>query len=353
MTDEFTISLRSNNDLTTNEFVELAVAAEEAGIDQIWVSDDLFFRSAPVMLTAAANRTRTIRLGTGIVNPYTMHPAEMAMFARSLAEVSGGRALLGVAAGAEDFLSWIGIERTRPLRTTREMVTGLRYLLDGRTDLRPEGWMTEGRMRFGDDLEGTIGIYVGAMSPRMLRLSGELADGVLPLLFPPERYVEARKLVLEGAADAGRPSADVDVAACIWCSISADRDEARAALARKIAYYGPSFSPHVLDGLGVCADDLKPARTAIDAGDAAEAVRRLPSAVLRLGIAGDASDVLERLESLIDLGAQHVSFGPPLGPDPGEAISLLRKQVIPELRKIGGRPSLDAVTGSRPPGVAR
>lgn len=334
MTSDVTLSLRCNNDLTTAEFVELAVAAETAGIDQIWVSDDLFFRSATVMLTVAAGRTDTIRLGTGIVNPYTIHPAEMAMFVRSLAEVSGGRALLGVAAGAEDFLSWIGIERTRPLSTVRDAITGLRCLLDGRTDLRPAGWQPDSRMRFGAELEGTIGLYVGAMSPKMLRLSGELADGVLPLLFPPERYGEARAHVLDGVSAAGRSPDEVDVAACVWCSIDSDRGDARAALARKIAYYGASFSPHVLDGIGLCADDLMPARAAIDAGRADDAVRLLPSDALQLGIAGDADDVVQRLCALMELGAKHISFGPPLGPDPMAAIDILRTQIIPELRRV-------------------
>lgn len=334
MTSQITLSLRCNNDLTTEEFVGLAEAAEAAGIDQIWVSDDLFFRSATVMLTVAAGRTSTIRLGTGIVNPYTIHPAEMAMFARSLAEVSGGRALLGIAAGAEDFLSWVGLERTRPLSTVREALTALRFLLDGRADLRPDGWQPDSRMRFGADLEGAIGLYVGAMSPKMLRLAGELADGVLPLLFPPERYAEARALVLDGSTAAGRAPDTVDVAACVWCSIDADRAAARAALARKIAYYGASFSPHVLDGLGLRADDLMPAREAIDAGRDDEAVRLLPDDALQLGIAGDTDDVLQRLVGLVELGATHISFGPPLGPDPMAAVDLLRTHVIPELRRI-------------------
>lgn len=338
MTSELTFSLRNNNDLTTDEFVELAVAAEEAGLDQIWVSDDLFFRSATVMLTVAAGRTDTIRLGTGILNPYTIHPAEMAMFARTLAEVSDGRALLGIAAGAEDFLGWVGIDRTRPLTTTREAIVGLRYLLDDRPDLRPADWQVDGRMRFGEELAGRIGLYVGAMSPKMLRMSGELADGVLPLLFPPERYGEARSLVREGAVSAGRSPDDVDVAACLWCSLGPDRDEARAALARKIAYFGPSFSPHVLDGIGLTAADLMPARDAIDAGRADDALRLLPSDALRLGIAGDADDVVERLGALVDLGARHISFGPPLGPDPMVAIDILRTAVIPELRRgVPGR----------------
>ncbi len=69
-------SLRLNNDLTIPEYVALAQAAEASGFDQIWVSHDLFLRSAPVILAAIAQATTRIQMGTGILNPYTIHPAE-------------------------------------------------------------------------------------------------------------------------------------------------------------------------------------------------------------------------------------------------------------------------------------
>src|SRR5690606_18164418 len=84
-------SLRFNNDLPADEYVRLVQAAEQAGIDQFWVSNDLFLRSAPVILTAVALATERIEIGTCIVNPYTLHPAEIAMMAATLDEVSGGR----------------------------------------------------------------------------------------------------------------------------------------------------------------------------------------------------------------------------------------------------------------------
>src|SRR5918994_2531446 len=120
MTDDPPVrtSLRLNNDVGVDEFVELARLAESLGFDQIWLSNDLFFRSAPVVLAAAATATSAIRLGTCVLNPYSMHPAEIAMTAATLQELSRGRFLLGLAAGAEDFLRWAGIERPSPIRRT-------------------------------------------------------------------------------------------------------------------------------------------------------------------------------------------------------------------------------------------
>ncbi len=80
-------SLRVNNDLGVEEFFAVAVRAERAGFDQLWVSNDLFWQSAPVLLSAAATRTERIMLGCGIFNPYTIHPAEIAMLAASLQDL--------------------------------------------------------------------------------------------------------------------------------------------------------------------------------------------------------------------------------------------------------------------------
>src|SRR5215211_4699695 len=113
-------SVRFNNDLPVTNYLRLAQAAEAGGFDQFWVSHDLFLRSAPVILTAVAGVTRRIELGTCIVNPYTLNPAEMAMMAATLDEVSGGRFNLGLGAGAAQFLKWIGIEQTRPLTAVAE-----------------------------------------------------------------------------------------------------------------------------------------------------------------------------------------------------------------------------------------
>lgn len=333
MNTDVTFSLRLNNDLSVNDFVDLAVLADHSGFDQLWLSDDLFFNSAMVGLTLAATSTQRLRVGTGILNPYTIHPAEMAMFARTLSNVSNGRFLLGVAAGAEDFLGWVGVTRDRPLSSVRSMILGLRHLLDGAPEL-PDGWKDEACMRVDDEVGTRVPIYVGAMSPKMLRLAGETADGVLPLLFPPERYGEARAQVVAGAESAGRDPEAVDIAACVWCSLADDSAAATAAMALKIAYYGSSFSPHVLAGLGLEAADLLPARRALDAGQYDQARRLLPSAALQLGIAGNSTEVIDRTSALMEKGATHVSFGPPLGPDMFTSVELLSRTVVPELQRF-------------------
>lgn len=326
-------SLRLNNDLPFEELSELAVTAEAAGFDQLWVSHDLLLRSAPVLLGALAMRTTTLELGIGIVNPYSIHPAELAMMAASLQEVSDGRFRLGLSAGAAEFLGWVGLERPLPLTRTREALRAIRALVEGGRPADVEGagtgWSDHARLRTPPT---QVPIHVGAMSPKMLALAGAEAEGVLPLLFPPEHFPVARDHVVAGAEAVGRDPDEVDIAACVWASVDDDGDRADRALAEKLAYYGPSFSTYLLSRAGIDLADFDPVTAALERGDVDDAVAHVTPAMLRLGISGTAADVLHRCELLVDQGARHISFGPPLGPDPIAAVQHLGSGVMDPLR---------------------
>jgi 5,10-methylenetetrahydromethanopterin reductase len=329
-------SLRLNNDLGVDTFVSLAVAAEEAGFDQLWLSHDLFWRSAPVMLSAAAVATERISLGIGIANPYSAHPAEIAMHAATLQELTGGRFLLGLGAGAEEFLGWAGIPRPRPLARTRDAVLACRALLRrGRPADEPAlqgtepAWQPEGHLRWPGP---HVPIYLGVMGPRMTALAGEFADGVLALSYPPERAAVSARVVREAARAAGRDPESLDVPACFWVSIDDDVERARTELATKLAYYGPSISAPLLAEAGLRPEDFVPAARALETDCPAAAARLITDEMLALGIAGDADAVTARCRGLLAAGATHLSFGPPLGADPVAAVVLLGEAVLPQLR---------------------
>jgi len=327
-------SIRFNNDRPVREYMALAQAAEAAGFDQFWVSDDLFLYGVWPILAACATVTERIQLGTCIINPYTMHPAEIAMQAVSLDELSQGRALVGLGAGAGDFLGWVGLPQERPLTRIVETIQVLRALFNGEV-VTHQGrelgqWSPEAYMRVPTR---QIPIYLGAMSPKMLEAIGAYADGGLPLLFPPEHYHAARAHVDAGLAAQGRAPEDVDMAACIWVSVGDDAQAAEAVLRQKIAYYGHALSDTILANLGVDRSEFIPIEHAIQHDhDEARACAMVTPAMLKIGITGSAADLLPRLTALIDAGARHISFGPPLGPDPLAAIAVLGREVLPALR---------------------
>lgn len=327
-------SLRLNNDLPVSEYVRLAQIAEAAGFDQFWVSDDLFLRSAPVILTAVAAATQRIEIGTCIVNPYTINPAELAMMAATLDEYSGGRFNLGLSSGAGDFLGWIGIQQERPRSDVIETVTVINRLLSGERAAHDGAflrWTDEAYLRFKP--RRRVPIYLGAMSPRMLEATGQVADGGLPLLFPPEHYAKVMPHIQTGAQAAGRDLAALDIAACVWCSLDDDRAAAEDALKEKIAYYGHAMSATILTGLGLTHDDFAPIAHAVQVeNDLARARDMVTPAMLRIGIAGTPRDLIARLEALVALGVRHISLGPPIGPDVARALERIGRDVIPYFR---------------------
>jgi 5,10-methylenetetrahydromethanopterin reductase len=327
-------SIRLNNDLTLDEYTRLARAAEEVGFDQLYVSNDLFLRSGPVILAAIAGATERIEIGSGILNPYTIHPAEIAMLAATMDELSGNRFNLGLAAGAADFLDWVGLSHGKPLAAVRETVTAIRGLLAGeRVPLDGEflRWGEEAYLRF--QAPRVTPIYLGAMGPRMLQLAGEIADGVLPLLFPPEHYYAVRPLIERGIEGRDPALGELDMPACIWVSLAEDAAAARRALAEKVAYYGYALSPLILDRLGLTVADFDAVKQAIAVeNDVEKAIGMVTDQMLQIGVVGRPGDLIARLEPLVEAGADHLSFGPPLGPDRLEAVQLLGRHVLAHFR---------------------
>ena len=329
-------SLRFNNDLPVQDYVRYAQAAEAAGFDQFWVSNDLFLRSAAVILSAVAMSTEGIEIGSCIFNPFTMNPAEIAMLAATLDELSGGRFNLGISSGAEDFIRWLGMDFRYPRSRVLEAIAAINKLTSNQNAAAAGvamQWTEEAWLRFRSGRR--VPIYLGALSPKMLEEIGAVADGGLPLLFPPEHYANVLPYVHRGLERSGRRLSDIDLAACIWCSISDDQAAAEAMLADKIAYYGHAMSPTLLQQLGLSQGDFEPIRQAwhID-GDQQRARQMVTPQMLRIGIAGTADVLLKRLDALAALGVAHISFGPPLGPDILAAIKAIGSDVIPRFREV-------------------
>lgn len=323
-------SVRVNNDVPVAELIELARAVEDAGFDQLWVSNDLFLRSAPALVGRLSAHTSRLHLGIGVVNPYSMHTAEIAMAAATLQELTQGRFLLGLGAGAAEFLGWVGLHQDSPLAGSRR---ALEELIAARHGKIPPGWDRAAHLRFE---AAPFPVYVGAMGPRMLALAGELADGALPLLYPPEHYAAAAAQIAAGAGRAARPVEELDIAACIWVSIDEDPERAVRPLAEKIAYYGASFSPVLLRQAGLTPVDFDPIQQAMNEGRTEEGIAMVTETMLQLGIAGTTQDVIGRCRGLVDRGARHISFGPPLGPDLLQAVDRLGSEVLPALRAQPG-----------------
>ena len=172
---------------------------------------------------------------------------------------------MGIAAGAAGFLELAGISQEAPLPRTRQSLLACRGLLDGVNPAEIEGagrWGRAARLLFVPAQE--VPIYLGAMSPKMLALGGGLSDGVLALLSRPST---TQRRVGTSSGDGTRttvqPSPSISLPACgsRWPRTV---EGAETALADKLVFYGPEFSPYLLERVGLTREDFAPAAAGAD-----------------------------------------------------------------------------------------
>ena len=155
--------------------------AERLGAHIAFVAEDVNCRDAFLLCGAAAGVTTGIKLATGVVNPYTRNPTSLAMAAATLDELSGGRAVIGIGSSSPSLIdTQMGIPYGSPVAVMRESVGIVKALLSGQTVTRAGRRFTYSDARLeAVPVQPSIPIYFAAMGPRMLRLAGEMADGVL------------------------------------------------------------------------------------------------------------------------------------------------------------------------------
>jgi 5,10-methylenetetrahydromethanopterin reductase len=218
----------------------------------------------------------------------------------------------------------------------RESITIFRRLLRGeRVDHSGKvfkNWTKDAYLRFKPYRED-LPIYLGAQSPRLLELTGEIADGGLPLLFPPEYFEQAIRLIQKGAKKAGKTLEDLDVVGCIWFSISDNREKAMEALRGLVSYYGPHLADEMIKYVGLKSSDFNLIREKIGMRDYEGAKKLMTNEMADLAIYGTPDDCINRIEKLVEKGLKHIRFGPPLGPDPETTIQLIGKEIIPYFKE--------------------
>lgn len=180
------------------EAADLVVELEAAGLDRVWIAEPYGF-DAPTLMGFLAARTRTVEIGSGILNIYSRTPGALLQTAAGLDAVSNGRAILGLgASGPQVIEGFHGIPFDRPLARTRELVEILRAGLRRET-LTHDGIYTlplpaDQGMGLGKALKllnrpvrPTVPIWLAALTPTSVAQAAEIADGWLPFLFHPER----------------------------------------------------------------------------------------------------------------------------------------------------------------------
>jgi F420-dependent oxidoreductase-like protein len=231
--------------LSAHEQLRIVQAAENLGYDSIWTAE-AYGSDAATVLGWLAAQTTTISLGSAIFQIPARTPAMTAMTAATLDQLSGGRFRLGLGpSGPQVSEGWHGVRFAKQLQRTREYIDVVRMALarervayDGETLQLP---LPDGP---GKPLKLTISpvqeripIYLAALGPNNVRLTGEIADGWLPVLLSPEHIDVFTPLLQDGADTAGRSLDDIDVSPVVNVLVTDDLEAGRDAMRPFLSLY--------------------------------------------------------------------------------------------------------------------
>ncbi|MFE9683679.1 LLM class flavin-dependent oxidoreductase [Streptomyces sp. NPDC002701] len=269
----------------------LARAADDAGLEELWLWEDCFLEGGISAAAAALAWTDRLRVGVGLLPVPLRNVAVTAMEAATLHRLFPGRPVLGVGHGVQDWMGQVGARAESPMTLLREYLAALRALLAG------DRVTTDGRYVKLDGVAldwppaAPVPILAGATGPRSLKLSGEAADGtILTANTSPAGVREARRLVDEGRASASRTGEPHTVAVYLLTATGPD------------------------------------AAARLQAEQRAEGVAGVPD----LGVAGDADAVAKAVQRLTDAGADTVILQPTADePDPEGFIRFTAEEVRP------------------------
>ncbi len=217
--------------------IDLAQQAEAWGYESLWVTQG-GGRDAILVLAAYAQATRTIRLGTGVIPIYPRHPVALAQEALTLAELSGGRFRLGIGVSHRPSMTdALGLEMGNPLRVMREYVTVLRGALAGQAEHVGERYRVHWKSALLR-LPAPPPLLLAGLSPKMLELAGEIADGAVLWLCTAAYIREvALPAVRRGRARAGKSLEGFEIVAAVPVALTADAAATRALFKEELVRY--------------------------------------------------------------------------------------------------------------------
>ena len=290
--------------------------ADGHGFDSVYVTQ-IAGRDALILLAAYASVTEQIRLGTGVVPIFARTPVAMAQAAATIDELSSGRMVLGLGVSHQATVeNWFDSTISKPVTQMREYAGIVRAVLRG--EPAPDGQFFNTRFQFmGYSPRPELPISIAGLSPNMLRLAGEIGDGVMLWLCNPD-YIRdvVVPAVTEGRQRAGKELDGFDIVAAVPVGLTDDPDQARARQrAELIPYASLPFYRTMLERSGF-GDDLAAFDEGVQAGDMERAVAGLSDRMLdALGGIGSADEVRAAVERYRDAGTTSPCIGAIPGTD--------------------------------------
>ena len=275
--------------------------ADEAGVEAVFVAE-AWGQDAFTLLTQLVERTKRIKLGTGIVNYYSRSPAALAQHFGTLDEISEGRMIIGLGASSANVIEHFhGIPFNPTLARMRETVDIINMLMAGQPLIYKGKWFNLDRgftLRF-QPYRDHIPVYIASFRPRAVRAVAEIADGWMPTMVPVQRMAGEIAKFREHARKAGRDPAALNVRAGGGVTVTKQPEQARQAAKANTAFYvarmGDFYYQQLCD-MGF-ADEVNEIRRAWREGGSQAGYAAVTDELSNsLGVYGSVEECRERLQ---------------------------------------------------------
>ncbi|HEY8454858.1 MAG TPA: LLM class F420-dependent oxidoreductase [Actinopolymorphaceae bacterium] len=319
------LTLNASNAANLAASIALAEEADRLGYDVCWASEAYGFDAATVLATVAA-RTKRIGIGSAVFQIPARAPAMTAMTAATLDTLSGGRFRLGLGvSGPQVSEGWYGVPFARPLQRTREYVEIVRTVLrrerlsfagEHHTLPLPGGPGKALRLSVRPP-RSDVPIYIAAVGPANLRLTGEIADGWLGIFVSASYLPESLRHLREGRRAGGKADSSLDVVASVPVVVGDDpatcADPIRAYAALYLGGMG-SREQNFYNALAVrmgYADAAARVQDLYLARQHRDAAAAVPYEFIdQTSLLGPADRIAERLEQYAEAGVSTLSVLP-------------------------------------------
>jgi 5,10-methylenetetrahydromethanopterin reductase len=256
MIDRVALYLQDAHDL--RDGLDYVKYAEARGFEAVWQAESRLVRDAIVPMAAYAAVTEKLMVGSGVINNWTRNIGLLAATYLTLDDLAPDRIICGIGAWWDPLAGNVGINRKRPLKAMEETVLILRRLLNMER-VTFEGEFVQVNNIELDVVHGrreprNVPIYIGATGPKMLELTGRIADGVvLNYCVPPEYNHKAIDRLENGLKDSGRTLDDLDRPQLVVCSVDEDGEKAIETSRELLTQY-LAQQPHIAKASGVSMD---------------------------------------------------------------------------------------------------
>jgi 5,10-methylenetetrahydromethanopterin reductase len=310
MLDRIALYLQDAHDL--RDGLDYVQYAEARGFEAVWQAESRLVRDAIVPMAAYAAVTESIKVGSGVINNWTRNIGLLASTYLTLDDLAPNRIICGIGAWWDPLAKNVGINRKSPLTAMEETVTILRRLLNLERVTFDGDFIHVNGIEL-DVVHGrreprNVPIYIGATGPKMLTLTGRIADGVLlNYCVPPEYNHHALDQLKKGLKESGRTLGDMDRPQLVVCSVDEDGEKAIDTTRELLTQY-LAQQPHIAKASGVSMDIVHEIQSILGWPATHEQIRQakhlVPASLIhRITASGTPEDARAKVQEYVDNGA--------------------------------------------------